>query len=83
MKKSRGPAKVKTPAGRMVPAKYVAGLTGEQRKKRLMQLDRMAKDGKVLGPLAGDKTPSGKKRKTPVSKHTKAYEKRYGRKTKR
>ena len=76
--KKRGPAKVKTPAGRSVPAKYVAGLTGEQRRKRLAQLDRMQKDGKVIGPLAGDKTPSGKKRKTPKSKHTKAYEKRYG-----
>lgn len=76
--KKRGPAKVKTPSGRLVPAKYVAGLTGEQRRKRLAQLDRMQKDGKVLGPLAGDKTPSGKKRKIPKSKYTKAYERRYG-----
>jgi hypothetical protein len=76
--KKRGPAKVKTPSGRLVPAKYVAGLTGEQRKKRLAQLDRMQKDGKVVGPLAGDKTPSGKKRKIPKSKYTKAYERRYG-----
>jgi hypothetical protein len=76
--KKRGPAKVKTPSGRLVPAKYVAGLTGEQRRKRLAQLDRMQKDGKVLGPLAGDKTPSGKKRKMPKSKYTKAYERRYG-----
>lgn len=83
MKKKRGPAKVKTPAGNMVPAKYVAGLTGEQRRKRLAQLDRMRKTGQVTGPLAGDKTPSGKKRKTPKSKHTRAYEKRYGRKNKR
>jgi hypothetical protein len=81
--KKRGPAKVKTPSGRMVPAKYVAGLSGEQRRKRLAQLDRMHKDGKVVGPLAGDTTPAGKKRKTPKSKHTTAYEKRYGSKNKR
>lgn len=62
----------------MVPAKYVAGLTGAERQLRLRQLDEMREKGQVLGALAGDKTPKGKPRKTPESKHTKAYRKRYG-----
>jgi len=70
--------KVKTPAGNLVPANYVQGLTGAQRTKRLKQLDEMRKKGKRLGPLAGDKTPSGKKRKLPESKFTKAYRRRFG-----
>ena len=69
--------KVKTPKGRMVPAKYVAGLTGAERQLRLRQLDEMREKGQVLGALAGDKK-KGKPRKTPESKHTKAYRKRYG-----
>ena len=68
-------SKVKTPSGYMVPAKYVAGLTGEERKLRLRQLDEMRRKGKVLGPLAGDKK---KGEKVPESKHTKAYRRRYG-----
>lgn len=70
--------KVKTPKGYMVPAKYVAGLTGEQRRKRLQELDRMREKGRVLGPLSGDKTPSGKKKTLPKSPYTKRYEERYG-----
>lgn len=71
-------ANVKTPSGYSVPAKYLAGLTGEQRKKRLKQLDQMRKKGRVLGPLAGDKTSKGKKKKTPESPYTKAYRRRFG-----
>ena len=66
-------ANVKTPSGYSVPAKYVAGLTGQARRLRLQQLDEMRKKGKVLGDLAGDK-----KAKTRKSKYTKAYERRYG-----
>ena len=68
-------AKVKTPAGYMVPAKYVAGLTGAERQKRLKQLDEMRKKGRKLGPLAGDKKT---KKKTPESPYTKAYRRRFG-----
>ena len=71
--------KVRTPGGFMVPARYVSGLTGEERRKRLLQLERMRERGRLLGPLAGDKTASGKKRKPPKSKYAKLYEKRYGR----
>ena len=70
--------KVTTKSGTKIPAKYVAGLTGEQRKKRLAQLEKMRKEGKLLGPLAGDKTPSGKERKLPESPFTKAYRRRFG-----
>jgi len=70
--------KVTTKSGAKIPAKYVAGLTGEQRRKRLAQLEKMQKEGKLIGPLAGDKTPSGKKRKTPESEFTKAYRRRFG-----
>ena len=70
--------KVRTPKGFMVPADYVAGLTGEQRRKRLLQLEKMREKGRVLGPLAGDTTPAGKTRKPLKSKYTKRYEKRYG-----
>ena len=54
MAKLRKVKKVKTPGGFMVPAKYVAGLSGEQRKKRLLALEKMRKSGKVLGDLPGD-----------------------------
>jgi len=70
--------KVTTKSGAKIPAKYVAGLTGEQRRKRLAQLEKMQKEGKLIGPLAGDKTPAGKKRKTPESTYTKAYRRRFG-----
>jgi len=70
--------KVTTKSGRKIPAKYVAGLTGEQRRKRLAQLEKMQEQGKLIGPLAGDKTPSGKTRKTPESPYTKAYRRRFG-----
>jgi len=70
--------KVTTKSGAQIPAKYVSGLTGEQRRKRLAQLEKMQKEGKLIGPLAGDKTPSGKKRKTPESPSTKAYRRRFG-----
>ena len=68
-------SKVKTPSGYMVPAKYVAGLTGEERKLRLRQLDEMRRKGKKFGPLAGDKK---KGTKVPESQYTKAYRRRYG-----
>jgi len=66
-------ANVKTPLGYSVPAKYVAGLSGEERRLRLKQLDEMRKKGKLLGDLSGDS-----KAKTRKSKHTAAYERRYG-----
>ena len=66
-------AKVKTPGGYSVPAKYVAGLTGAERQLRLKQLDEMRKKGKLIGDLSGDK-----KAKTRKSKHTAAYARRYG-----
>lgn len=72
------PKKVTTKSGRKVPAKYVAGLTGEQRKKRLAQLDKMRKQGKLLGELAGDRDSKGKRKKTPESPYTKAYRRRFG-----
>lgn len=70
--------KVTTKSGAKIPAKYVAGLTGEQRRKRLAQLEKMQKEGKLIGPLAGDRTKSGKRRKTPESTYTKAYRRRFG-----
>lgn len=70
-------ANVKTPAGYSVPAKYVAGLTGAERTKRLKQLDEMRKKGRKLGSLAGDKTVKGKPKKTPESPYTKAYRRRF------
>ena len=70
--------KVRTPGGYLVPAAYVKGLTGAQRTKRLLQLERMRKKGKVLGDLSGDKTPSGKKRKIPESRYTKKFRARFG-----
>ena len=70
--------KVRTPAGNFVPKNYVQGLTGAARTKRLRELDEMREKGKKLGPLTGDKTPKGKAKKLPKSKHTKAFEKRYG-----
>ncbi len=68
-------SKVKTPSGYVVPASYVAGLTGEERKLRLRQLDEMRRKGKKLGPLAGDKKKGSK---VPESQYTKAYRRRYG-----
>ena len=82
MAKLRKVKKVKTPGGFMVPAKYVAGLSGEPRKKRLLALEKMRKSGKVLGDLPGDKTSSGKRRKTKESIHTKKFRKMYGNKRK-
>ena len=82
MAKLRKVKKVKTPGGFMVPAKYVAGLSGEQRKKRLLALEKMRKSGKVLGDLPGDKTSSGKRRKTKESIHTKKFREMYGNKRK-
>jgi len=70
--------KVTTKSGAKIPAKYVAGLTGEQRRKRLAQLEKMQKEGKLIGPLAGDRTKSGERRKTPESTYTKAYRRRFG-----
>ena len=57
-----------------IPKKYLSGLKGEERKKRIRQLERMKKSGKLLGSLAGD----SKKRKTRRSKYTIAFEKRFG-----
>ena len=65
--------KVTTKSGIRIPAKYLSGLTGEERKKRIRQLERMRKEGKVLGSLAGDK-----KAKTRRSTHTVKFEKRFG-----
>jgi len=70
--------KVTTKSGRKIPAKYLAGLTGEARKKRLAQLERMQKEGRLLGELAGDRDSKGKRRKTPESKYTKAFRRRFG-----
>ena len=70
--------KVTTKSGRKVPAKYVAGLTGEQRKKRLAQLETMQKKGKLVGELAGDRDSKGKRIKTKESPYTKAYRRRFG-----
>jgi len=53
----------------------VEGLTGEERKLRLRQLDEMRRKGKKFGPLAGDKK---KGKKVPESQYTKAYRRRYG-----
>ena len=52
-------SKVTTKSGRKIPAKYLAGLTGEARRKRLAQLERMQKEGRLLGELAGDKDSQG------------------------
>jgi len=70
--------KVTTKSGAKIPAKYVEGLSGEARRKRLAQLEKMQKEGKLIGPLAGDKGPSGDRRKTPESTYTKRYRRRFG-----
>jgi len=70
--------KVTTKSGRKIPAKYLEGLTGAQRAKRLAQLERMQKEGKVLGELAGDRTAKGKRKKIPESIYTKKYRSRFG-----
>ena len=63
-----------TKSGVRIPKKYLSGLKGEERKKRIRQLERMKKSGKLLGSLAGD----SKKKKTRRSKYTIAFEKRFG-----
>lgn len=70
--------KVTTKSGRKIPAKYLAGLTGEAKRKRLAQLEKMQKEGRLLGELAGDKDSKGKRKKTPESPYTKAFRRRFG-----
>lgn len=40
--------KVTTKSGIKIPAKYLSGLTGEERKKRIRQLERMRKEGRLM-----------------------------------
>lgn len=62
-----------------VPKKYTAGLgssTAAARKKEIRA--RAASKTPNYSPLPGDKTASGKQRKTKQSKHTTAYKRKYG-----
>ena len=74
MAKLRRTPSITTKSGVRIPKKYLSGLKGEERKKRIRQLERMKKSGKLLGSLAGD----SKKKKTRRSKYTIAFEKRFG-----
>ena len=74
MAKLRKTPSITTKSGVRIPKKYLSGLKGEERQKRIKQLERMKKSGKLLGALAGD----SKKKKPRRSKYTIAFEKRFG-----
>jgi hypothetical protein len=64
-----------------IPEKYLAGLSSAEKSKRRAEIQRnakkSAKDPSAYS-FATDFTSGGKRRKTKLSKHTKAYRKKYG-----
>ena len=64
-----------------IPEKYLAGLSSSEKSKRRAEIQRNAKKS-TKDPsayfFATDFTSGGKRRKTKLSKHTKAYRKKYG-----
>lgn len=64
---------------RKVPKKYTAGLSSTTAAKRKAEIRARAKSANPsYAPLPGDKTASGKQRKTKTSKHTAAFKKKFG-----
>tara|TARA_X000001388_G_scaffold77557_1_gene78995 strand:+ start:1080 stop:1370 length:291 start_codon:yes stop_codon:yes gene_type:complete len=63
-----------------IPEKYLAGLSSAEKSKRRAEIQRnakkSAKDPSAYS-FATDFTSGGKRRKTKLSKHTKAYRKKY------
>ena len=66
---------------RKIPDKYLKGLSGADRSKRRAEIQRNARKS-ASDPSAykfsTDFTAKGTRRKTKLSKHTKAYRKKYG-----
>mgnify|MGYP003124862231 FL=1 len=66
---------------RKIPDKYLKGLSGADRSKRRSEIQRNARKS-ASDPSAykfsTDFTAKGTRRKTKLSKHTKAYRKKYG-----
>lgn len=66
-------------AKRKVPKTYTAGLSSSTAAKRKAAIRaRSASANPSYAPLPGDKTASGKQRKTKTSKHTTAYKRKFG-----
>lgn len=64
---------------RKVPKKYTAGLDSKTAARRKAAIRaRSASSTPSYTPLPGDKTPSGKTRKTKQSKHTTAFKRKFG-----
>jgi len=71
----------KTKKTKKIPEKYLAGLSAAEKAKRKKEILKNAKKSPKdpsAYAFATDRTPSGKLRKTKISKHTKAYRKMYG-----
>ncbi len=77
----KSPASRKKNPKRKIPAKYLAGLSPEEKKKRRKEIEKNRKK-KDSDPSAykfsTDFSKSGKRRKTKESKYTKAFRKRFG-----
>lgn len=69
----------KMPKKTKVPKKYTEGLSSSAASRRKAAIRARAKSPVYdYSPLPGDKTASGKQRKTKESQHTKAYRKKFG-----
>ena len=64
-----------------IPEKYLAGLSGKQRAKRRAEIERNSQkteDNPSAYKFATDFLPSGKRRKTKTSVHTKKFKRMFG-----
>ena len=64
-----------------IPKKYLAGLSAKDKAKRRKEIERNAKKSSrdsSAYKFATDFDKKGKRRKTKVSKHTKAFKRRFG-----
>ena len=64
-----------------VPKKYLAGLSAKEKAKRRKEIERNRKKSpsdSSAYKFATDFDAKGKRRKTKISKHTKAFKRRFG-----
>ena len=81
MKKQITKAPAKRSKKLKIPKKYLAGLSAKDKAKRRKEIERNAKKSSrdsSAYKFATDFDKKGKRRKTKVSKHTKAFKRRFG-----
>jgi hypothetical protein len=61
-----------------IPTRYLSGLSGSERTARAAEIIRGRTTGRRDRNSPGDTDSSGKRIKTPESKHTKAFRRRFG-----